>query len=173
MSTPVPDETILGIIASEPQHGYQILQHFNENGALGKIWTMSTSQVYAVLKRLQDQKLIIGQRNQSPEGPPRTQFHITPKGENSLNAWLYDSAPSTSIRRIRIEFFSKIYVAELLKIPVSKIVNLQLTACEKQQKKISKKLSQNPPMMEKRVLEFIFGQLDSAIQWLKNFILTN
>jgi DNA-binding PadR family transcriptional regulator len=55
MRVPVPDELILGLLAAEPMHGYQILARFEAPSELGRVWTMSRSQVYAVLKRLEQE----------------------------------------------------------------------------------------------------------------------
>ncbi|NJL53976.1 PadR family transcriptional regulator [bacterium] len=52
MTQLVPDEVILGLLAVEACHGYQLLDHFRSPAALGRVWNLSTSQLYAVLKRL-------------------------------------------------------------------------------------------------------------------------
>lgn len=167
MTTPVPDETILGILASTPQHGYQIIQHFNDRQALGRIWTMSTSQVYAVLKRLENQGSITGQETISEEGPPKKEYAITSSGRVLLNYWLYAPDPSTSIRRIRVEFLSKLYVARLLDLPAAQIINPQIQACQRQKENLARKLAETDSEMEKLALDFVLGQLTAALAWLE------
>ena len=127
---------------------------------------MSTSQVYAVLKRLENQGYIEGSTVQSEDAPPRTEYTITFKGQDQLQAWLYDPDPSTSIRRIRVEFFSKLYVAGLLAIPAQKIINLQREACKKQRNQMQMVHDEAQTKLENQVSEFVIGQLDTAIKWL-------
>ena len=173
MSTPVPDETILGILAAAPQHGYQIMQHFTEPEALGRIWTMSTSQIYAVLKRLENQGAIIGSNTPSQEGPPKKQYAITLSGEAQLKLWLYTTNPSTSIRHIRIEFLSKLYLARILGLPTFDIIKPQIQACLQRQDKLVKRQTVTTSEMEKLALDFILSQLGAAVDWLKNLDLNN
>jgi DNA-binding PadR family transcriptional regulator len=73
MSALTPDETIVGLLASQPQHGYQLLETFNRPDSLGNVWSLSTSQLYAVLKRLERQGWITGQPLASEIAPPRTE----------------------------------------------------------------------------------------------------
>ena len=167
MTTPVPDETILGILAASSQHGYQILGHFNDPKALGRIWTMSTSQIYAVLKRLEIQGLIAGSKTPSTDGPPKKEFSITPQGKITLNDWLHATNPSTSIRRIRVEFLSKLYIARLLGLPTSKIITPQIQSCQRQKQKLAKRYAEIDSEMEKVAVGFILGQLDAALSWLE------
>ena len=63
MSTLTPDETILGLIAIQTCYGYELIETFRSSSELGDIWKMSTSQIYAVLKRLERVGLIDGRVN--------------------------------------------------------------------------------------------------------------
>jgi DNA-binding PadR family transcriptional regulator len=169
MTFPVPDETILGILAFAPQHGYQIIQYFKDEKALGRIWTMSNSQIYAVLKRLENQKSITGNKIPSLEGPPKKEYAITPIGKKQLNEWLYAPKPSSSIRRIRVEFLSKLYVAKLLNLSIPEIITPQIQTCHHQREILSKEQTKFVSEMEMgaMTLSFILGQLDAALDWLK------
>jgi len=167
MTIPVPDETILGILAASPQHGYQILGHFTDPKALGRIWTMSTSQIYAVLKRLEAQGSITGNKTSSPEGPPKKEYAVTAEGQKLLNKWLYAANPSTSIRRIRVEFLSKLYISRLLGLPAQEIIALQVQSCQHQKQKLARRCAEIDSEMEKIALNFVLGQLDAALIWLE------
>ncbi len=90
---------------------------------------MSTSQVYAVLKRLVKEGLILGKSVQVREAPTRMEYTITAKGEKKLQEWLYEANPSPSIHWIRVIFFSKIYIANLLGIPIDEIIDHQQKVC--------------------------------------------
>ncbi len=95
-----PDETLLGLLAARSQHGYQLLDTFRNPDQLGLVWNLGTSQLYAVLKRLESQGLIAGQQVDSPDAPPRTDYALSEAGRARLTAWLYDAQPSSSIRRV-------------------------------------------------------------------------
>ncbi len=138
MTRLVPDAVILGLLKYQPSHGYDLLKWFNSPKYLGRIWTMSTSQLYAVLKRLEEKGAIAGKEISMPNAPSRNEFHITELGEAWIQAWLFDSKPSASIHRIRVEFISRLFIAELLGLPKHKIIKLQQEECEKTKEKIKK-----------------------------------
>src|SRR5690606_30841054 len=100
MSQLTPDETILGLLEAEARHGYQLLATFQDPSQLGHVWNLSTSQLYAVLKRLDQKGDIRGVEVTPPDAPTRTEYQLTEFGHNRLRAWLYDQQPSPSIRRV-------------------------------------------------------------------------
>jgi DNA-binding PadR family transcriptional regulator len=165
-NVPTPDETMLGILAARPQHGYQLLAHFNDADKLGRVWSISTSQVYAVLKRLEHQGLIQGHEVPMPDAPPRMEYSVTESGRERLQSWLYDPKPSSSIRRVRIEFISKIYAARLLGIPVQEIIRLQRQVCAQQREQMALQKEMAESVEEQLVMEFVIGQLEAAIAWI-------
>src|SRR4051794_12047761 len=99
MSQLIPDETLLGLLMAKSQHGYQLLEAFQNPSALGRVWKLSTSQLYAVLKRLHERGFITGEEAFSADAPPRTIYYITPQGQADMQAWLTETQPSPSVRR--------------------------------------------------------------------------
>src|SRR5215510_9595309 len=113
METITPDETLLGLLAARARqglatHGYQLIECFRDPAQLGRVWDLSTSQLYAVLKRLQGQGLIAGKMVASPDAPPRTEYTVTLRGQELLADWLQTDCPSASVRRVRVEFLSRL-----------------------------------------------------------------
>jgi DNA-binding PadR family transcriptional regulator len=53
MSSLTPDETILGLLAVQARHGYELLECFRSTYQPGRVWNLNTSHIYAVLKRLE------------------------------------------------------------------------------------------------------------------------
>ena len=162
----VPDEVILGILKYHPSHGYELLNWFNSREYLGRIWTMSTSQIYAVLKRLEDQGSIAGHEIFTPNAPTRNEFHVTEKGSERIQAWLYNSKPSASIHRIRVEFISRLFIAELLGLSKQQVIQHQNEACESVLEKVMREKSLTDSPTELLTLNFVIGQLESALKWL-------
>jgi DNA-binding PadR family transcriptional regulator len=168
MRTLVPDEVILGLLVAQPQHGYELLDRFRSPDHLGRIWTMSTSQLYAVLKRLEQKGLITGQQVESSAAPPRIEYTVTDAGLKRLEAWLNEPRPSTSIHRIRVVFLSRLYIASLLGIPPDDIIRHQRTVCLVQRDRLLKERQQSASAVETLTLDFVLGQLDAALQWLEH-----
>ena len=166
MNRPIPDQVILGLLKFKPAHGYELLDYFRSRSHLGWIWTMSTSQLYAVLKRLEQSCAIIGQEIDVLGAPSRVEYTITIDGEEQLNGWLFDQHPSASVHRIRVMFLSRVYIANLLCYPVDAILQSQITACQAQRYKFIQGQNQSQTEIERLTIDFIVQQLDSAISWL-------
>lgn len=167
MKAPVPDQVILGLLTARPQHGYDLLDRFRARSDLGRIWTMSISQLYAVLKRLEREGAITGRQIESPDAPPRTEYTVTAAGCRQLEAWLNEPCPSTSIRRIRVEFLSRLYIASLLSIPPEDIIVRQRAVCLEQRERLLMERQQAASEVEALALDFVIGQLEAALAWLE------
>jgi len=166
MKRPVPDQVILGLIKAKPAHGYELLDKFNSQAHLGRIWTMSTSQLYAVLKRLEESSLITGMQIETEGAPPRIIYTITGSGEDDLLNWLFDPDPPTSVHRLRIMFLSRLYIADILNLPVAPIFANQRKVCIDQIEKFQLEKAYVGSKLEMLTIGFIIGQLESAIEWL-------
>jgi DNA-binding PadR family transcriptional regulator len=166
MAVLTPDETILGMIAVHGRHGYQLIDQFQNPNILGEIWKMSTSQIYAVLKRLEAQDMITGQVLESDTAPSRTEYGLTAKGQDRLERWLDEAEPSASIRRVRVEFLSRLYIAGALNLPAGRIVKRQKAACEAERARL---LSQ--PKRENigaLAHDLMIAQLDTVLRWIES-----
>lgn len=166
MNRLVPDEVILGLLKAQPTHGYDLLSQFQSREQLGRIWNMSTSQLYAVLKRLEASGAIRGRQIEVDDAPSRVVYTITDCGENQLAAWLLDPDPPTSIHRIRVLFLSRIYIARLLDEPVDQILTRQKKVCVKQLQNLINERQKVNSLFECLTLDYIIAQLNSAISWL-------
>jgi DNA-binding PadR family transcriptional regulator len=162
-----PDETILGLLAVRARHGYELLDCFRDPGQLGEVWKLSTSQLYAVLKRLEAQRLTEGHEVAVADAPPRTEYALTEAGKARLRTWLDEPHPSDSIRRVRVEFLSRLYVARLLNIPTLPIVERQKAACRKRRAELLACLQNAAPGVGRLTLELVIAQLDAVLQWLE------
>jgi DNA-binding PadR family transcriptional regulator len=166
MSRLTPDETILGLLAAQAKHGYQLLACFADPDELGRVWDLSTSQLYAVLKRLENQGFILGREVETGSAPTRTEYSLTPSGQERLEKWLYDENPSASIRRVRVEFLSRLYVARLLNLPTIPIVRCQKISCRHQLAELVDLRQQAAPGVGFLSLELHLAQLSAVSQWI-------
>lgn len=166
MSQIVPDETILGLLAANPGHGYQLLECFRDPAQLGEVWHLSTSQLYAVLKRLEKAGFITGQEIPSPDAPARVQYRITQSGRQQLEGWLHEPQPSASVRRVRVEFLSRLYIARLLNIPTQPLVARQKKACQQQLAALIAQREAAAPGVGFLALELVIAQLQAILGWI-------
>lgn len=166
MSSITPDETILGLLALRARHGYELLDCFRDSSQLGEVWKLSTSQLYAVLKRLDSQGLIEGHEVLVPDAPTRTEYRLTSVGETRLQAWLNELFPSASVNRVRVEFLSRLYVARLLDIPTAPLVERQKASCLEKKIELLDCLHKAEPGIGRLTLELVIAQLDVILQWL-------
>lgn len=166
MSQPTPDETLLGLLAAQAKHGYQLLACFHDSDELGRVWKLSTSQLYAVLKRLAEQGLIVGRAVETTQAPARTEYELTPAGHKRLQAWLYEPSPSASIRRVRVEFLSRLYVARLLNLPTVPIVRAQKAACWREYETRLAERDRSATGVGFLALELHIAQLAAVLQWI-------
>jgi len=161
-----PDDTLLGLLAADSQHGYQLLDAFRDPQQLGRVWYVSTSQLYAVLKRLEQQALIAGVQVASPEAPTRTEYTLTQAGQARLSAWLDEPSPSPSLRRIRVEFLSRLYIAGLLGRPAEPIIACQRAACARRLDSLYARRTPPARGVGDLALEMVIAQLEAILRWL-------
>ncbi len=166
MSALTPDMVILGLLKYKPQHGYELLASFHDPDQLGRVWKISTSQIYNVLKRLEQQQYIIGQVVESDNSPARIEYHITDLGNAQLIAWLNEPHPSASVRKVRVEFISRLHIARLLHHPISPIIEAQQRACEDELLRLQAEHTHPPMGTYSLITDFMLGQLQAILAWL-------
>src|SRR5258705_6173077 len=166
MKSLTPDETILGLLAQQPRHGYELLDCFRDPGQLGEVWKLSTSQLYAVLKRLEAQRLTEGHEVLVPDAPARTEYRLTNAGEVRLQGWLNELSPSASVNRVRVEVLSRLYIARLIGVPTIPIVERQRASCLKRKSELIACLNSAVPGVGRLTLELVIAQVEVILQWL-------
>lgn len=160
-----PDETLLGLIAIAPRHGYELVDCFRQPHVLGRVWTLSTSQVYAVLKRLEHRGWITSATVRSEVGPPRTEYAITEAGHICLRVWLNEPQPSPSVRRVRVEFLSRLYVAQALGLDPTSMISTQRMVCQRRLGELDAELAETEGV-ERLAVQLQRGQMQALIAWL-------
>ena len=169
MSRPVPDEVLLGLLTAQPSYGYDLLERFRSNKHLGRIWHLSTSQMYAVLKRLEEKGAIRGNDIEVEDAPSRREYHVLPAGQVQLDRWLYTQEPSASLHRIRVFFLSRLYIAAILNRSITEIVHNQIKVCKLQRQEFEKEQLKTGSDIESLTLGLVINQLTSVIAWIENY----
>jgi len=119
---------ILGLLESQPMHGYEMFQQF-KSGALGQIVHLEMSQMYAFLKKLERLKYIEAQLEAQGSRPPRKIFRLTEQGRRTFFQWLKE--PVERPREIRILFLIKLYfVRQFTPVATGPLIVQQSVACQ-------------------------------------------
>ena len=77
---------LLGLLATQRQHGYQINEFIERN--LARVSNMRKATAYALLSRLEDDELVETTTEQQGNRPARRVYAITPAGEARMLAML-------------------------------------------------------------------------------------
>ncbi|MCR4392089.1 MAG: PadR family transcriptional regulator [Candidatus Acetothermia bacterium] len=99
------EQAVLGALLAGPAHGYELRRRLDQG--LGPVWRIATSQLYSVLRRLEEDGLARRSVEEQPGRPPRHVYALTPAGEAAFWGWAL--APVRHVRDIRVEFLAKLY----------------------------------------------------------------
>jgi DNA-binding PadR family transcriptional regulator len=75
---------ILGVLAKAPSYGYQIVRSIND--AADGVFQWQEGTIYPVLHKLEKERLVRAQWQESDTGRQRKYYYITAKGRASLSA---------------------------------------------------------------------------------------
>ncbi len=162
-----PDEVILGLLADNTSHGYQLLEYFREGAPLGQVWSLSTSQLYSILKRLEHRQEITGREFFPDDAPPRTEYWLTRLGQQRLSLWLHEPCPSASTRHIRTVFLSRLFIAWRLKVSTKPIIDAQRSTVRVRRQQLITQYSQTSPGVQSLSLDLIIEELGVVLKWLE------
>jgi len=161
---PATEYALLGALMSEPRHGYEILQ-FLESG-LGPAWRVSTSQLYALLKRLDHEGLVNSTLETQDTRPSKRVFALTPAGRERFLKWL--KSPTDHARDLRIEFLAKLYFFHHLGLDEGEaLLNSQVAILERLQKRLEEKKKAEGDNYNRLVYGFKISTLKGWLEWLK------
>ncbi|MFC2077899.1 PadR family transcriptional regulator [Candidatus Bipolaricaulota bacterium] len=156
----------LGILAEGPMHGYELRRRLGEG--LGALWRIASSQLYAVLHRLEKRGWIDPRVESEGGRPSRTVYAITAPGERALEGWL--ATPVEHLRDMRVEFFAKVYFLRRRSLAaVSELVEAQIRTLEELESKLSRRkaLESDDAGFGEMSASFRKKRVRSMIEWLE------
>jgi len=118
---PASEYALLGALMTGPRHGYEILTFLREG--LAAIWHIPTSQLYAQLKRLEEQGRLRSSLEEQETRPSKRVFAITDEGRKAFGAWVL--APCRHVRDLRVEFLAKLFFIRMLGMDGSSLLQGQ------------------------------------------------
>jgi DNA-binding PadR family transcriptional regulator len=86
---------VLGLLAEEPLHGYQVKQRFED--MFGGAWDVNVGSIYQVLQRLERDGLVepVGERGDRG----RQAYRVTAAGISALAGWVEDAESQPQLLR--------------------------------------------------------------------------
>src|SRR5215469_8444978 len=103
----VAEYALLGLLREGPRHGYRLAAEFGLNGRLGIVLRLKMGQMYAYLRKLERQRLLVAHDEPGQmAGRIRRVFTWTPAGQRVFEAWL--AAPVEATRDLRLAFLVKL-----------------------------------------------------------------
>ena len=169
VKTPLTIEyALLGFLRQRSMHAYEIHQQLAQAEALGLVWHVKQSQLYALITRLEDEGYLAGVTEQQDNRPAKRVLRLTPAGRDAFDRWLV--TPVAHGRDFRLEFLAKLFFASHEGEPtLSTLIARQRQACDEQRVSLHARLSTLPPdrLYDALVLQFRIGQLDAILTWLE------
>jgi len=160
---PSTEFVLLGALMDGPKHGYEIRQFMD--GSLDSTWFVGTSQLYLLLKKLEESGLFQSRRKQQETRPTKRVFFLTDEGRKVFLNWLYK--PIDHMRDFRIEFLAKLFFFNHLSLEGGdRLIDLQVQRFEKLQESIKQKMESEENSYTQLVFGFKLATAKSRIQWL-------
>jgi DNA-binding PadR family transcriptional regulator len=99
-------EVLLGLLAKEPSHGYQLRARLNDAlGLLGE--QMNDGQIYVPLGRLERAGLVSVERSGARERPERKVYSLTAAGQSRVGEWLSEvSWPKPDMAELHLKLIA-------------------------------------------------------------------
>ena len=145
-------------------HGYEIQRSLRDG--IGSTWRIPTSQLYAQLKRLEEQKLVQSKIEPQDDRPSRRVFELTDLGRKAFNAWVF--SPCDHVRDLRIEFLAKIFFVKCLSLDGTGLIKAQTEALEKVVSRIRSSITHKENSYGRLTTEFKLATAEAWLSWLKN-----
>jgi PadR family transcriptional regulator, regulatory protein AphA len=163
-TTPSTEYTLLGSLRCGSKHGYEILQFLETR--LGSTWYVSTSQLYVLLKKLENREWVRSSVEVQETRPSKRVFSLTPKGEKAFDQWLF--SPTEHVRDLRVEFLTKLFFIRDLGLEGGpKLVQSQISVLESLRALLIKRRKRSKEEFRELVLDARIASVASWIGWLK------
>jgi DNA-binding PadR family transcriptional regulator len=163
-SLSLTEYVILGSVMSGEMHGYEIMQFLGS--ALEAALRLSTSQLYVLLKKLEQEGLLDARAENQVSRPSKRVFDLTIEGRKRFLDWV--GSPVEHVRDFRMEFLCKMFFFDHLSLSgANGLVAKQIRVLEDLLAKIQGKTHKD----EDRFMELAYGfkasNVACLISWLK------
>lgn len=160
---PSSEYALLGALMPGEKHGYEILKFLEES--LSDFWSISSSQLYLLLKKLETRDLVVSAVLAQESRPSKRMFSLTDAGRQEFLDWV--QRPVKHVRDLRIEFLAKLFFYEYLALPGgSALLRTQRETLTRVRESLAMEQIREPGRFQQTVLDFKLHTLEAWIGWL-------
>jgi len=158
------ENALLGILMTGPKHGYEL--HGYVSTEMNQFWNLSMSQVYALLKRMENEGMAVSKQEWQETRPPKKIFALTSRGRERFLHWIF--TPVEHIRDMRIEFMAKLFFVGKLSIKERlTLVDNQIAVLEEKLDAIEHSKEKSADEFQALLYSFKVSQAAAALSWLR------
>lgn len=159
--------TLLGLLAKEPQYGYELRASFMAMAGGSENWEVKPAQIYTTLNRMVDAGLIERNLNEGDGSDEKVVFSITDAGRQELAAWL-DSGSLDDPQQDA--FFLKLMLSlELPEVDAKQLIQTQRNTLYKELHRITTrraKLDAKTELARILLMDKAIMHLEADLRWL-------
>lgn len=159
---------LLGLIAQQPRHGYELHAAFTALVGGQEIWDVKPAQIYSTLARLAESQLVIEESVEKDGGPEKRIYAITPAGEADLRAWFNSGVLDAHLHD---EFYVKLMVGLALgEVDARKILQVQRTALYRELHRVTTQRQLIDPktaLAQILLLDKTVMHLEADLRWIE------
>jgi DNA-binding PadR family transcriptional regulator len=154
--------TLLGLLESEPSHGYELKRAFDHR--FGSDKPLPFGQVYATLGRLERDGRAVVVGTEVGEGPERKRYAITDQGVTDLERWLAEAeVPEPHLQTV---LFSKVVVSLLSGRDAHRFLDAQRAAHLARMRELTE-LRRTAPLSQALLADYALFHLEADLRWLE------
>jgi PadR family transcriptional regulator, regulatory protein AphA len=159
------EHALLGFLLDDPIHAYEMHQQLHQAEALGLVWRIKQSQLYALLSRLEEVGYLTMVTAPQETRPARKMLHLTPAGRAAFEMWRV--TPVHHGRELRQEFLAKLYFAQLAGPSfVKQLIEAQRTVSHTMMAALQARADAAKQPYARLVYEFRHSQVKASFEWL-------
>jgi PadR family transcriptional regulator AphA len=158
-----PENALLGILMTGPKHGYEL--HGYMSARMNEFWQLSMSQIYALLKRLENEGMVESKREWQESRPAKKIFSLTQTGKRRFLSWV--QSPVQHVRDFRIEFMAKLFfIRELQLRQGDSLIDRQIEVLQEKIGGIEGAKEKITDGFERVLFSFKTAQTSAVLKWL-------
>ena len=168
---PATEFALMGVLMAGPMHGYDIMQFMEKE--LGSAWYVSPSQLYSLLKKMENKAHLQSTVQSQTHRPAKRVFRLTARGRTAFLQWLHE--PAEHVRDLRIEFLAKVFFLKRYALRgADTLIENQIQELDRKKEQIIVFYQQENGAFKKLVLDSRLATLEAWLKWLstraKNYI---
>lgn len=155
-------QTFLGLLESQPRHGYDIKRVYDEH--FGRDRALPYGQVYATLSRLLKNGLVEVDAVEAGDGPDRKRYAITEAGVTDVAGWL--AQPEHPEPYLRSVLYNKVVLALLTGRAAADVLDAQRA----EHLRLMRTLTQRKlvgDLADQLVCDHALFHLEADLRWLE------